>query len=148
MQLAGAAANAVTSLASAGLTYLAQHLPVASTGAFDLTPLTSAQTPSGAPGVSGPLQMSPPQAPLVIPASIGGYDSQNGTSWLAGASAPPAVGGAGGRASVASAASSGGGGGSPKVATVLVALLPVSCFVLLGATGGHRASCTLQEYIT
>lgn len=145
MQLASGAANAVTSIASAGLTYLAQHLPVASTGAFDLTPLTSVQTPSGAPRVPGPMQTSPAQAPLVTPASIGGYDSQNSTSWLAGDSAPAAVGGAGDRVSVASAASSGGGGGSPKVATVLVALLPVSCFVLLGATGDTQPAANCKS---
>ena len=116
LQLASAAA---ATLASAGLNYLSQHLPP-STGA-------AAAGPPAAPPTA-PAPLAPPAQPSAAPAQAGFWPPSN-------ASAPGAS-----TVAVASANGADGGGGGARAATLLVALLPVSCILLVGARCRTRGS--------
>ena len=123
IQIANAAADAATVLASAGLQYVVQHLPATPYGGTR----APGQTLAGGPGPALGPAAGGASASLAAPMLSDGSASSGG-SWLAGIGAPQAAPPA---TTIVSATQDNSGGS--KIATVLIALLPASCFVLLGA---------------
>lgn len=124
VQIANAAVDAATVLASAGLQYVVQHLPA--TPSPDGGPQAPVQTLAGGPGPAlGPATGGASAAPMLSDGS-----ASSGSSWLAGigVAAPQAA-----PPDTTTVSALGDNSGGSKIATVLIALLPASCFVLLGA---------------
>ena len=125
IQIANAAADAATVLASAGLQYVVQHLPA--TPSPDGGTQAPLETLAGGPGPALGPATGGASASLAAPMQSDGSAS-SGSSWLAGVGAPQAA----PPDTISVSATQDNSGGS-KIATVLIALLPASCFVLLGA---------------
>ena len=125
IQIANAAADAATVLASAGLQYVVQHLPA--TPSRDGGTKAPVQTLALGPGPALGPAAGGASASLAAPVPSDG-SAGSGSSWLAGIGAPQAA--PPDTTTVSAMADNSGGS---KIATVLIALLPASCFVLLGA---------------
>ena len=123
MEIASAAVDAATVLASAGLQYVVLHLPATPPPAGGSQ--ATVQNLAGGPGPASGPAAGGASASLAAPTINNGSSS---SSWLAGIGAAQAA-----PPGTTTVSMTGDQSGGSKTATVLIALLPVSCFVLLGA---------------